>query len=789
MRTRILLVAMATLVGVVGCTEEGGGPESYTPRIGEIIDVAGEPRIDLPGRVSLLIQVLDQRGNPLPGLTADDFRLYENDDSISPSEAQQQLLPLPRVYQLLSVLLLDLSSSISQDPEALAAEIDAAKAYINVVTQDPSSRISILFFFGADDVVPATIEDPITGQFRPLGFSDDPVSLNEALDNVDRIEVFDDRTNLYGAVIQAAEELGDEAVDVLADGEVEFISQALVTFTDGGHNANDIPLADAVAAIEDVTAFSIGVGNEIDREALQALGPDGSVFVDSLGQLVESFERVGRELSAEANSFYRIAYLSPKSDGSRNPDLRVEAVEDARVFVETAFSTRYFSAGAGFIIPLATDANLDFEGACEGVAAGAVGDSYYLLRDPIGVALAVGRTLEDGTLDPDFGERGVAYLAADDVGEDVALRAIALTVSPVDGTAFVLAQRVSTTGFESNILVAQVDEEGEFEVVNLDSGLSGDATLVDFGADIEVDSTGRVWIGGASNGPTGMRRLLLRLTSALELDATFGTGGVVSHVTVPAAPVDEIVDVVLDGDRVLTVGAGFNVGRGGRDLQIVAFEDDGDLDLTYGTDGIVDNWAIFDTGPLDGIGLGQAGVIDPLDGHLVVAGSATLRSATGQQLESVAIWRLDDEGAPDEAFVGGLSNPFGPGADYEALGIVTLGDPLTANPDVLFGRGSRLHAIALRDDGNLMVAGQRSNAQSHTDALWMSTTPDGLLRASYNGTGFFIDDGAIFDDGDESIGSIAILPSGAVLSCGGASTPGSLTGIPLLFRDEDPRRD
>jgi len=789
MRTTSPLIILSLLIVAIGCNS---GAPGYTPRIGELIDIAGEARIDLPGRVSMLIQVLDQRGAPFPGLTADDFRLFENGVEISPSEAQQQLLPLPQVYQLLSVLLLDLSSSISQDPVALAAEIEAAKAYIDVVTQDPAQRIAIAFFFGVDDIVPAAIEDPISGQFRPLGFSDDPVALHEALDNVDRIEVFDDSTNLYGAVIQAAEQLDDEESALNDEDEIRFVSKALVTFTDGGHNANDIPLEDAVAAIEDdISAFTIGVGTEIDRAALEALGPQGSVFVDSLSDLVESFEEIGRALSDEANSFYRIGYISPKNDGARDPVLRIEVADDDQVSLETTFSARYFSSGAGFITPIAAATVVDIDGSCEDVVMGIAGDSYYLLRDPIGDGLAVGHVLADGTPDPDFGQRGIAFLPSSSVGGNHALFGVALATSPVDGTAYVLAQRESTTGFASNIVVSHVDDAGEFETVTLRLGLSGDMALIDRGADIEVDGTGLIWVGGASSGPTGMRRLLLRLTESMELDPMFGTGGVVSHVTVPEVPTDEIVDVVFDVDRVLTVGAGFNDSRGGRDMQIVAFlEEDGALDDTYGTDGVVDNWAVFLPGSaLDGIGLGNAGLIDPVDGHLIVTGSVSLRGFAGQQLESAAFWRLDPDGQPDEDFVGGLTNPFGPGSDFEALGIVTLGEPLTGDPDVLFGRGSWLNAIALRADGNLLATGARDNAQSHADALWLSIKPDGLLRASYNGTGFFIDDGAIFDDGEEEIYSLAIDPVGAVLSCGGTSTPGSLTGVPLLFRDEDPRRE
>ncbi len=799
MRISSLLVVLALSIASIasmGCNAEGGcgvGGRGCEPVIGTLIDVAGEARIDLPGRVSMLVQVLDDRGEPFPGLTAEDFNLYENGVAISPSEAQQQLLPLPRVYQLLSLLLLDLSSSISQDPEALAAEIDAAKAYIDVVTRDPSQRIAIAFFYGADDIVPAVIEDPLTGQLVPLGFSDDAVALHEALDNVDEIEVFDDSTNLYGAVIQAADVLDDEEFEVEEDGEAEFVSKALVTFTDGGHNANDIPLEAAVAAIEDdIAAFTIGVGSEIDRDALEALGPQGSTFVDSLDSLVDSFEEVGRALSDEANSFYRIAYLSPKNDGARDPLLRIEAADDPEVMLETTFSTRYFSAGAGFLDPLAPDAVVEVDGSCEDIALGGAGDSFFLLRDPTGEGLAVGHVLADGSLDPDFGQRGVAYLPASSVGSNYAIFAVALAVSPVDGRAHVLAERVSTVRIERNIMVARLDEVGDFEVVQLPAGVSGDPALVDDrGADIEIDGSARIWIGGNSSGRAGigMQRLLLRLTESMELDPAFDTDGVVTHVAVDAVPTDEIVDLVFDGDRVLTVGAGFNESRGWRDVQIVAFDEDGAVDESYGSDGIVDNWAVFPGSALDGIGEGNAGLIDPTDGHLVVAGSVSLRNASGQPLDSAAFWRLDPDGAPDPDFVGGFTNPFGLGQLFEAPGIVTLGAPLTENADVLFGRGSWLHALALREDGNLLAAGARDNAQSHYDALWMSIRPDGVLWAGYNGTGFFIDDGAIFDDGDEEIVSLAIEPGGAALSCGGASTPGSLTGVPLLFRDEDPRRE
>ncbi len=792
MRTSSRLTVAALLIlslAASGCKDEGGGG-AEAQRIGELINISGDARIDLPGRVSMLIQVRDQHGGPYTGLTAADFRLFENGVAISPTEAQQQLLPLPRVYQLLSFLLLDLSSSISQDPGALAAEIAAAKAYIDVVTQDPAQRISIAFFFGADDIVPAEIRDPATGQYHPLGFSSDQVLLKEALDNVDRIEVFDDSTNLYGGVIQAAAELEDEEFAVGANDDVEFVSTALVTFTDGSHNANDIRLDEAVASLDGVgVAFSIGVGSETDRDALRALGPDGFVFVDDLSELEDTFKDVGQSLSDEANSFYRIAYISPKNNGARDPILRVETAAASEIMLETTFSARYFSAGAGFLNPVSTDAVAAIEGGCEDIAIDTDDGSYFIVTEATGAGITVGHMLDDGTGDPNFGTRGVAYLPADSVGSNYALHGVAIAVSPLDGTVYGLAQRTSTISFASNIVVLLIEADGTFQITNLPPALTGNTSLIDQGADIAIDASGRVLIGGAASGVTGSHRLLVRLTTGLALDATFGTGGVVTHVANGAFPTDEIVALILDGTRILTIGEGFNNARGGRDLQIVAFDDDGLLDTTYGTGGLVDNWAVFGGSALDGIGEVGGGVLEPTSGDLLVAGSVSLKPGSGTRLESAALWRLDPNGDPVPAFVGGFTNPFGPGEAFEALGIVTLGAPLTQDPDVLFGRGSWFNSVALRDDGNFIAAGARDNADSHFDAVWMSTTPDGLLRSTYNGTGFFIDDGAVFDDGDEEVFAVVVQPGGPALSCGRTSMPGSRSGVPLVFRDEDARRD
>jgi len=772
-------------LGAGGCGSTGGDDG---PAVGELLELSDDVRVDLPGRVSLLVQVLDPRGRPVPGLGSEDFRLFENDVEISPTEAQQQLLPRPKVYGLLSFLLLDLSSSISSDPDVLAAEVAAARAYIDLVTEDPAQRVALAFFFGADDIVPATALDPVSGAFEPIGFTADAELLHAALDGVDRIEVVDDSTNLYGAVIQAAAALADEDFRLSEEGEVEFVSRALVTFTDGSHNANDLTAEEAAAALADVDSFTIGVGDETDRDALELLGSSGFVVARSLSRLSDSFREVGARLADQANSFYRIGYISPKNSGSADPLLRVEAVDGGRdALLETTFSTRYFSGGAGFVAPLAAGVADRAPGACVDLAVDAAGRAVVLARLVESPGLALGRYTADGAPDPDFGLRGIATLPPELAGEGESLAPAALALGP-EGALHVVALRTASNTLETHLVVLRVGDE--VERVDLPARLSGDPVLADAAHDLEVDADGRVWIGGESHGPTGARRLIVRLTDELALDPAFGAGGVVSHVAEPSVPTDYVADLVLDeaAGRVLAVGGGYHPERGAADdLQVVAFDDAGAVDADWADGGIVRNWAVFEGNAFYGLGPGRAAALDT-EGRLWIAGATQLPGAEGAPVEVPTVWRLDATGAPDPDFRGGLANPYGPGQPLAAPGLVSLGTPFTGNAEILFGRSGWLDALAFEPDGAVLVAGGRENAESHSDAAWLRLDEAGLLDARFNGTGFFLEDGPLFDDGDETLFAVARGADGALWSCGSSTAPGSLSERLLVFRDDDPRR-
>ncbi|MCG8577599.1 MAG: hypothetical protein MI810_22150, partial [Flavobacteriales bacterium] len=92
---------------------------------------------ELPAKVSILFKVTDNLGNPISGLTADQFTIYEqgrNDDCfnvISSSESQARISPNSQVFSNNTLLVLDLSNSVLES--SLEELKTASTSFINNV--------------------------------------------------------------------------------------------------------------------------------------------------------------------------------------------------------------------------------------------------------------------------------------------------------------------------------------------------------------------------------------------------------------------------------------------------------------------------------------------------------------------------------------------------------------------------------------------------------------------------------------------------------------------------------
>ncbi len=297
----------------------------------------------LPGKVSVFFRVSDEFGNPVAGLTADRFTIYEqgrNDDcfkTISPSESQARISPNSQVFTNHTLLVLDLSNSVLSS--SLAELKSASASFVDNVmpeVETNSYKMAIYWFDGQD----------VLHELQPLTAS--RAALTAAIEGIQENISEDPSTDLYGAVIKSTD---------IASGLLEESRQnstigaaSVVLFTDGTDQASRYREEDALDKVEkadsNISFFTIGLGAEIDSQILEAVGKTFSVFAGNKEELETTFNQLSQKVSERANSFYLFEYCSPKRDGSGENNLAIQVTEGSRQgAVQTRFDASGFTGG------------------------------------------------------------------------------------------------------------------------------------------------------------------------------------------------------------------------------------------------------------------------------------------------------------------------------------------------------------------------------------------------------------------------------------------------------------
>ncbi|WP_445385035.1 vWA domain-containing protein [Robiginitalea sp. IMCC44478] len=297
----------------------------------------------LPGKVSIFFRVSDDLGNPVAGLTADQFTIYEqgrNDDcfnTISASESQARISPNSQIFQNHTLLVLDLSNSVLSS--SLNELKSASSSFVNNVmpaTETESFKMAIYWFDGED----------VLHVLNPLTTS--KAELLAAIEGIQADISNDPSTDLYGAVIKAsdiAEDLVDESLQNETIG-----AASVVIFTDGTDQASRYPEQAALDKVEDadsnISYFTIGLGAEIDSQILEEIGKTFSVFAGNKEELETTFNQLSQKVSERANSYYLFEYCSPKRDGSGENNLAIQVQSGNRQgAVQTKFNATGFTGG------------------------------------------------------------------------------------------------------------------------------------------------------------------------------------------------------------------------------------------------------------------------------------------------------------------------------------------------------------------------------------------------------------------------------------------------------------
>ncbi len=186
------------------------------------------------------------------------------------------------------VLVLDTSSSMEEltrdGRSKLDAAVGAARALVAVVQLELGSRVAIVSF----DAVARTVLEP----------SGDREDIERALGGL----VTGRETCIPCAIEEAAAVLASSA-------PAPDVARAVILLTDG--RSNPRPVAEAVVAAtnikaEGVTIYTIGLGDDLERDALRAIATTAEDFYEAPdGEDLEAiYERIAVEIPCPAGRYW-----------------------------------------------------------------------------------------------------------------------------------------------------------------------------------------------------------------------------------------------------------------------------------------------------------------------------------------------------------------------------------------------------------------------------------------------------------------------------------------------------
>lgn len=253
-----------------------------------------------PNNVWVFFTVMDGK-DPVGSLTADDFTIKEDGEVVSKFESKQ-VIQNPEVAAVMyTMLLVDMSGSITESGQADAL-VDAAKSFAERVGK--TQKVGVYAFDG----------DPKIHSVVP--FTEAQGHVQGGLDGLRKYKPKDPSTNLHGAVVEGLRELKEE----LNKDKRPLKFGTLVVFSDGTDRAARVTRGEMKDEIgkedyEDYQLFAIGVGAEIEKANLGDVGRDGTELAQDQTKVKEVFDRVAGKIEQQTKRFYLLSYCTPARKG------------------------------------------------------------------------------------------------------------------------------------------------------------------------------------------------------------------------------------------------------------------------------------------------------------------------------------------------------------------------------------------------------------------------------------------------------------------------------------------
>jgi hypothetical protein len=288
-----ITMCWAVLVGV-GC----GGGLTLTPI---------KSTQNKPSNVAVYFKVTTSGGDPIGGLSASNFKIYEDGSLVSELESKQTILNPEVAASHYTLLLVDMSGSVSGDQDSVNALVDAANAFTDRV--EKQQKVAVFAFDGSPQLHPISAFTSTSG--AKVGIAE-----------LKNFKPSDPSTNLNGAVVEGLHEL-DHA---LSQAEHPMRFGTLVVFTDGTDRANRVPRDDMLKAVRDSEhqIFAIGLGTEIKESEIKDIGKSGTAMASDKTKVVQAFDAIGQKIEAATKSYYLLSYCSPSRAGKH--EVRIKAI-------------------------------------------------------------------------------------------------------------------------------------------------------------------------------------------------------------------------------------------------------------------------------------------------------------------------------------------------------------------------------------------------------------------------------------------------------------------------------
>lgn len=266
-----------------------------------------------PNNVWVFFTVEDGE-EPVAGLEAGDFDIYEDGKLVSQYESNQ-VIQNPEVAAVMyTMLLLDMSGSVTESGESDTI-VDAAEIFSSKV--GATQKVGVYAFDGSEDITPV------------VQFTEAKGSIDGGLEGLRTYKAKDPSTNLNGAVMQGLQQLDKD----LGKDKRPLKFGTLVVFTDGTDRASRVTQEDMLEEMgkeeyANFQIFVIGVGGEIEEDALSEIGRDGTELATDDEKVRESFERVAERIDKQAKRFYLLSYCTPARSGEHTVQISATRTND-----------------------------------------------------------------------------------------------------------------------------------------------------------------------------------------------------------------------------------------------------------------------------------------------------------------------------------------------------------------------------------------------------------------------------------------------------------------------------